>query len=77
MPSYKEMENIAIDRARLAGLDSGTPIIFDEKRTGVFVRVNPLFFDRNPMMIYVHLEAGGRFKAKRNELVSMDKCVSI
>lgn len=72
MPTYGEMRNIAIERAKLAGFVLGTPIMLG-KRSGVVCDVNPFFYDSNPQMVYVDLCASGRFKAKRRELISIAK----
>lgn len=71
MPTYKEMLDLAINRAEQGGFAIGTPIVFG-RRTGLVCDVNPFFFDADPLKIYVDLDACGRFKAKRRELISMD-----
>lgn len=72
MPTYKEMRRLALERAVQMGFELGTPIRLGN-RTGVVCDVNPFFYDAVPLVIYVDLDICGRFKAKRREIISIDK----
>jgi hypothetical protein len=72
MVSYQEMKKITLERAKNAGLSPGVKVDY-KKRTGVVADVNPFFFDMNPLRIIVHLDAYGKYKAKRHVLISVEE----
>lgn len=66
--TYDQMAQAMAERLTREGLTLGTPVVVG-KRRGVVTGINPFFYDDKDPAIYLDLEACGRAKVRKRELV--------